>query len=685
MNYPWLAKKTSHTFDLNRAEEFLQGRDIGDALPTDLLRDWNAEYQGYKELPKTTLHDRILRDRAIVKVTNEFTAAAVAGAKLIVAGNILPVNPTDPVPAQLYICGNIFFSHALNGRFLSDEGEGDMGPYKLVNNDLRGVIAFNLFDIPKLHTVLTVLVNYRGYRLVAQSIIPGILHQTGNNCIQYGSVDHGKTLIWNDDFHQLIKQAGDSLRIPEHKVKDEHANVVTLCCSAETKGVLGTDGRKYVLDLDRTSVRDINFNESWALIRLELYDIYTDYLKHRHILFHRKELREKKAAAIAAENANAEVTIEPTEVSTSTNKDSEAPTTTPATTEGETVEEKKEEGEKEGEKENIPEFIPPKFNPNVLGLRHGEIIGEKEEIEIEENKVKELARFLLENVIPTLVKEFMTNTAYPTDSASLTGVFHGHGINMRYLGHVTKLIGSQKPFIRDLCIREMIIRSTKHIFNEFIRQIKDESKVLRSTCHFLNCFVRGAHLLNNLAPESLLPEEYGLSAESLWRKIKESIKTHFSYELKDDEFKASKSILITLRALCQQTGIQIISKNYDFYSPAVFKEDDINGFFPVSKSSFNVSVDGHDLLEGGKGFLLQGRLDIAFELLTEALSVFHQTYGPMHPFTAHCYSNLALVLYHAGDVPQALLHQKKAIIIHERTQGLDYHETAYGYVRFSFI
>jgi protein TIF31 len=86
------------------------------------------------------------------------------------------------------------------------------------------------------------------------------------------------------------------------------------------------------------------------------------------------------------------------------------------------------------------------------------------------------------------------------------------------------------------------------------------------------------------------------------------------------------------------------------------------------------------LLDGGKSLLLQGRLDLAFEFLTEALAMFHQTYGPMHPFTAHCYSNLAMVSYHAGDIAQAIAHQKKAVIIHERTQGLDHHETAYGYV-----
>jgi len=75
----------------------------------------------------------------------------------------------------------------------------------------------------------------------------------------------------------------------------------------------------------------------------------------------------------------------------------------------------------------------------------------------------------------------------------------------------------------------------------------------------------------------------------------------------------------------------------------------------------------------------QGRLDIAYELLTEALAIFHQVYGPMHKDTANCYTNLGLVLYHAKDLVQALDHQQKATVINERVLGLDHHETSQSY------
>jgi protein TIF31 len=46
-----------------------------------LLRDWNEEYQTCKELPKETIQERIVRDRALFKVNADFVEAAVKGAR----------------------------------------------------------------------------------------------------------------------------------------------------------------------------------------------------------------------------------------------------------------------------------------------------------------------------------------------------------------------------------------------------------------------------------------------------------------------------------------------------------------------------------------------------------------------------------------------------------------------------
>lgn len=45
------------------------------------------------------------------------------------------------------------------------------------------------------------------------------------------------------------------------------------------------------------------------------------------------------------------------------------------------------------------------------------------------------------------------------------------------------------------------------------------------------------------------------------------------------------------------------------------------------------------------------------------------------------YSNMAMVLYQSGDPAEASIYQQKSVIINERVQGLDHHETAQSYVR----
>lgn len=53
---------------------------------------------------------------------------------------------------------------------------GNHAAFYAPSADIYGVKAYNMLDIPDLHTLGTVVVDYRGYRVTAQSIIPGMLH-----------------------------------------------------------------------------------------------------------------------------------------------------------------------------------------------------------------------------------------------------------------------------------------------------------------------------------------------------------------------------------------------------------------------------------------------------------------------------------------------------------------------------
>lgn len=310
--------------------------------------------------------------------------------------------------------------------------------------------------------------------------------------------------------------------------------------------------------------------------------------------------------------------------------------------------------------------------------------------------VKQAATFLTEKVIPIMIEEFSYLINVPVDGQTLTSVMHARGISMRYLGTVATIAQQAKiQIIHELALREMITRAAKHVIRAILVEVEDFN-LASLLSHFLNC------LLGDLAEppqpkkkekkgavgkkkkkgpkNSGLKTAFSLSTAKLWAQLVAEVKDRFHFDLPSRAtVGAIVSCTPTLRSICQKVGIQIEAKNYDFSRSEPFSPEDILQIFPVVKHTNPETADGKNLLEAGKAFLAQARLDIAYELLVEALSIFHQVYGPMHRDTANCYGNLAMVLYNAKDIAQALDHQQRATIINERVLGLDHHDTSHSY------
>lgn len=74
----------------------------------------------------------------------------------------------------------------------------------LQRNDLQGVRVYSAVDLPGLYTLGTVVIDYRGYRVTAQSIIPGILEREQEQSVVYGSIDFGKTVLTHPKYLDLV-------------------------------------------------------------------------------------------------------------------------------------------------------------------------------------------------------------------------------------------------------------------------------------------------------------------------------------------------------------------------------------------------------------------------------------------------------------------------------------------------
>jgi hypothetical protein len=73
-------------------------------------------------------------------------------------------------------------------------------------------------------------------------------------------------------------------------------------------------------------------------------------------------------------------------------------------------------------------------------------------------------------------------------------------------------------------------------------------------------------------------------------------------------------------------GIQLLARKYTLLENS-FVPSDILGVFPIVKHSAPESHDGQQFFELGKGFMMEGRLDKAYEYLNAALEFFTQVYG----------------------------------------------------------
>lgn len=512
-------------------------------------RDWNEELQTTRELPRKTLPERLLRERAIFKVHGDFVIAATRGAMAVIDGNVLAINPGEDPKMQMFIWNNIFFSLGFDVRDHYKELGGDVAAFVAPRNDLHGVRVYSAVDIEGLYTLGTVVVDYRGYRVTAQSIIPGILEREQEQSVVYGSIDFGKTVLSHPKYLELLRKAGKHLKILPHSVLNERDEPVELCSSVECKGIIGNDGRHYILDLLRTFPPDVNFlkldielspelkamgfpiehKHKLSCLRQELLEAF---IEDRYVSFIRnaaQHLQQLNSNKKTDEISTAAITEKGEEVSDSTKNDEpnkkpkdekkttnalehafdaikEAQTNVATADEKQAAEVVKKACAAVGSlKEKEFDF---RFNPDVFspGIRHVDDANGPNSLAKQKKLVQEAAEFLVLKQIPAFIKEHMNHTSPPMDGTSITEILHSHGINVRYLGKVITMLAQvpRMEYLHRITVLELIVRATKHIYYAYM-QNTDAMHLSAAISHFLNCFLSSglvnAHSSNDELPK----------------------------------------------------------------------------------------------------------------------------------------------------------------------------------------
>lgn len=307
---------------------------------------------------------------------------------------------------------------------------------------------------------------------------------------------------------------------------NDKEETIELCSSVECKGIIGNDGRHYILDLLRTFPPDVNFlkidditlskevtekgfpivhKHKLSCLRQELLeafveDRYVMFIKYAALHLQQlnsakksevKELQEIKDYDNTDEKEKTEDIDEKNKINTEEAR--------------KIVEAMSDEKQNAVDSKNIvrkaceavgslkeTEF-DIRFNPDVFspGIRHAEgEINKSGSVKNQKKLVQEAAEFLLIRQIPNFVHDCLDHSSAPMDGVTLTEQLHNKGIGVRYLGKVANVLMTipSLEYLHGIAVSELITRAAKHIFNYFI-QNADVMTMAVAISHFLNCFL----------------------------------------------------------------------------------------------------------------------------------------------------------------------------------------------------
>ncbi len=469
---PWVGQREALASAMaGRAEDTLL-RLSGLVNAPGLHRDWNEEYQILFTQANIASDNRFATLNNLFRVHSEFVEACQKGAVAVVDGEIASINPYEPVGSQMWMHNNIFFSVAANVNGMFDGLGGDLAAHKNASHEITGIRLLRSAGVAGLSACAQCIVDYRGKRVICQSVVPGLLSQgdlTLNmennnadgdapaappNSHTFGPTDDMSAYIENAEFSKMTSELGRRLGLCKTNVRVGE-KTIEVHGPLELRGLVGGDKRKYVFELLRLLPRDTNQKErekSYCLFRPELLRLFRE---QQTTIALRKYAEKKKQREEAA---------------------------------------KQKEAEAKAADESEDVIYLPDMSVNVNLMVHDDrLVYEKKEAQENETALLDsIGKFLTSLIIPNFVAYCVQNQQIPTDSSVLVAMMHEQGINARYLGEIARLAANSAPSLSALCVEEMLIRGVKHLMRaELATASPGESSAVAA--RVLNRFLGGRY------------------------------------------------------------------------------------------------------------------------------------------------------------------------------------------------
>ncbi|KAI9139623.1 clustered mitochondria-domain-containing protein [Paraphysoderma sedebokerense] len=739
---------TTHTFDMFRSLGSIGGTDLLlDSSGVEALRDWNDEVQTAKESyfpidSNSASLSLIQRDRTLATTYTQFVQFAIQGVQAIAQGALTAVNHNEPDSEHIFIWNNIFFSYPTDtSNRYKTEGHNDPNEAARVAaaKDIEGtrqiemaIAELNTQLDPSgktrplpLCTALCAVIDYQGRRVLCQSVLPGILRPQGAKII-YGCVepeledatnveerknmeDIKREVRCDEKFHEMLEPLAKKLHWDEHKVVDDFGKEQNIWFCADSRGIVATDNRFYILEPTRSTPTDLSFQDDlqkesnyptyphkFTLLRRELIDSYYHHELQTHVKRSKEEVEEsrKQSKVVGEKGENS------------------------ADGKSNTEDDSKQESPKEPI--DLMPFINEfdlRFNLDIGSPWDQNLDGEKRVDQ--EATLKKACGYLKDIVVPSLVNELAVSSQIPMTGSALTSLLHRSGINIRYLGLIAQFIEEHQAKLNaiaatrlsallSLVQREMIVRGFKHIARSLM--VSSETWELpAATAKLLSSFLTPSETTWAIGKEEPSCTQLSdLTPELLHSMVRFEVAKRYRYEVNNEFFLGKEFTarhLPYLREACIKIGVQIKGRRYQSSANGgiIINEDDIVSHVPIVKFTDFRSSLAETPFNNGQYQLASGHPHQGISSLEEALFFHEQIYSQIHPQTIKVLSTIAdfyLNLYNlvqsqpdqevSSDqqleyITKALEYQRVVVMASERVYGIDSIETASSYVGLAVI
>ncbi len=190
----------------------------------------------------------------------------------------------------------------------------------------------------------------------------------------------------------------------------------------------------------------------------------------------------------------------------------------------------------------------------------------------------------------------------------------------------------------------------------------------------------------HIVTANALPQETAskISRTELLELLTSTVRSRYCYDLQFLDSSSNNGVInsarvsleILLRRVCQQVGIRVVNKAYDFKSTSPFTSVDIYELLPKVKSCEPVVPlpEVRGLIAHAADYLQSQGYDQAFQVTSEAQQIINQVTGPYHQENILIQDQLTQILLRVEDFPAAISSLGRQIHLVAQTNGLDCHE-----------